>query len=46
MVMVAGARLPRTPDPPDHIPAEESWESAAWAGLGWAGLGWGLSWVA
>ena len=37
MVMVAGARLPRTRDPPDHIPAEESWESAAWAGLGWAG---------
>ena len=32
-MMVAGARLPRTRDPPDHIPAEESWESAAWAGL-------------
>ena len=38
-MMVAGARLPRTRHPPDHIPAEESWESAAWAGLGWAGLG-------
>ena len=37
MVMVAGARLPRSRDPPDHIPAEESWESAAWAGLGWLG---------